>query len=239
MSVISTQTEYQPFYWRDFTIFHGEGVLKIGTDAILLGTWIGKVVEQANHIVDAGCGTGILSIMAAAHFSNATISAIDNDPDAVALAQRNAIQNGFADRMSAAIIDIYPKPGKEPSADLIISNPPFYYNQLPATKAVNTQSKHTGSAPTLWMEGITQRLTADGKVALVLPFDLADKWIAAANSLGLYVEARVNVFSFERDEHPVRSLLLLSRYLKKPSLDKLILYHADQRYTDQYSQWLK
>jgi tRNA1(Val) A37 N6-methylase TrmN6 len=237
--VTDTPVEYQPFYWRSYTIFHGEGVLKIGTDAILLGTWIGKVVDHPTHIVDAGCGSGILSIMASAHFQNAVITAIDNHPEAIALTQRNAIQNALDHRLVAMQLDMLEEQGKEEPANLVISNPPFYYNQLPAVKPGNVQSKHSGATPTLWMQGLAKRLTLDGKLALVLPFDLTGKWIAAANSLGLYVDVRLNVFSFERDEHPIRSLMLLSRQLKKPSLDKLILYHADQQYTEQYIQWIK
>ena len=46
-------SSYTEFSWKTYSLLHGEGVLKIGTDAILLGTWINKVVESASHILDA------------------------------------------------------------------------------------------------------------------------------------------------------------------------------------------
>lgn len=234
-----TPTEYQPFYWRSYTIFHGEGVLKIGTDAILLGNWIGKVIDNPIHIIDAGCGTGILSIMAAFHFPDATITAIDNHPEAIELAKLNAIHNGLEKRMDVALQDVLEDPGGERLGQLIISNPPFFYNQLPAARVDNQKSKHSDASAAQWIVAIEKRLTKNGRVALVIPFPLAGKWIEAANQQRMYCERRLNIFSFEKDTHPVRSLIILSRVLKKPAFDKLVLYNADQHHTDQYTQWLK
>lgn len=234
-----THRVYQPFYWRSLSIFHGDGVLKIGTDAILLGTWIGKVGNHPDSIIDAGCGTGILAIMAAAHFPKAHISAIDNLPEAVALTAQNAAHNNMTDRIFAAIRDITIDGPHTGIAQLILSNPPFYFNQLAATRTDNLQAKHAEHTAARWLQGLAQRLHMHGHIALVLPFDLTSKWIAAANGLGLYCFERLNVYSFERDIHPVRSLILLSRRLEKPKVDKLILYRSDQQYTDQYARWIK
>ena len=58
---LTTKSEF--FSWRGLTIYQHEEVLKVGTDAVLLGSWIRDVVVGATSILDAGTGTGILAMM--------------------------------------------------------------------------------------------------------------------------------------------------------------------------------
>ncbi|MBK6397658.1 MAG: methyltransferase [Bacteroidetes bacterium] len=54
--------------------------MKVGTDAVLLGSWV--LPENANHILlDIGSGTGIIALMLAQK-SEAEIDAIDIDENA-------------------------------------------------------------------------------------------------------------------------------------------------------------
>ncbi len=54
---------------------------------------IARSGETPNHILDLGCGTGILSIAAAKVWPNASIIAIDKDPDAVEICRDNIKRN--------------------------------------------------------------------------------------------------------------------------------------------------
>lgn len=55
-------------------------------------------VRPATRVLDLGTGSGILAI-AAAKLGAATVLALDNDPQAVAVAQQNIHHNGVADRV--------------------------------------------------------------------------------------------------------------------------------------------
>lgn len=70
------------------------------------------------HVLDAGCGSGVLAI-AAARLGVARVDAIDVDPDAVAATEDNARRNGVGDRVRGTIasIDAWRDP-----APLVVAN---------------------------------------------------------------------------------------------------------------------
>ena len=76
------------FSWRGFSLYQADDVLKVGTDAVLLGSWIREIIPDAKMVLDAGTGTGILALCAASYFPLAKIVAADIDESAVALAHR-------------------------------------------------------------------------------------------------------------------------------------------------------
>jgi ribosomal protein L11 methyltransferase len=55
--------------------------------------------------LDLGCGSGILSI-AAAKLGFGTVTAVDNDPAAIACTRENAAANGVGDRVRSLVADI-------------------------------------------------------------------------------------------------------------------------------------
>ncbi len=69
-------------------------------------------------VLDVGTGTGILGI-ASALFSAETVLAIDNDPDAVAVAQENVKQNNLQTKITVSGQDVS---SLEDSYDLVIAN---------------------------------------------------------------------------------------------------------------------
>ncbi len=71
---------------------------------------------------DVGTGSGILAIAAAA-LGYGPVSAIDNDPDAVRIARKNASQNGVARKIRFALGDITRRPRRvHPTYDLVCAN---------------------------------------------------------------------------------------------------------------------
>jgi len=64
------------FRFKYFTIHQDKCAMKVGTDSVLLGSWVQP--GSAEKILDIGTGTGILAIMLAQK-STALLDAIDID----------------------------------------------------------------------------------------------------------------------------------------------------------------
>ena len=64
--------------------------MKVGTDGVLLGSWVEP--GNAQRILDIGTGTGLIALMMAQK-SGAVIDAIDIDPEATRQAEDHEAQS--------------------------------------------------------------------------------------------------------------------------------------------------
>lgn len=95
---------------------------------------VDKVVELAHelshpHIVEIGCGSGIVSIMLALLLPHARFSAVDISEDALHVSRHNAKKHGVQERITfvhGSYLD-----GIEGTIDIIVSNPPYIANDEP------------------------------------------------------------------------------------------------------------
>lgn len=227
------------FHWKGVILEQQEQVLKIGTDALLLASWIPKVIPSANSVLDIGTGTGILALMAAKSFPNSKILAIDSDPEAFRLAKRNVDRSPFSDRIEVKETRFEELILEEKHmTDLIISNPPYFHHQVPRRNLIFDQKKHSILSPSVWMKGMRDFLSAKGHICLVLPADLTATWIKAANDVEIYLNHKVAVFSFRGDRYPKRCLLLFSHQLVKPNSSTLVIYEKEQEQTREFADFL-
>lgn len=81
------------------------------------------VKDQINRILDIGTGSGCIAIALAAHFPKAHITAIDINPEALVLAQKNATLNNIKN-IEFLQSNLFEKLQNQ-KFDLIVSNPPY------------------------------------------------------------------------------------------------------------------
>jgi ribosomal protein L3 glutamine methyltransferase len=79
---------------------------------------------EVERVLDLCTGSGCLAILAARHFPNAQVDAVDISKDALAVAARNVAEYGLEDRVSLYRGDLFAPLG-DATYDLIISNPPY------------------------------------------------------------------------------------------------------------------
>lgn len=160
----------QFFRFKQFTVHQEDCAMKVCTDACLQGAYTASYVTAATHILDIGAGTGLLSLMLAQRFHDATITAVELD----AVAARQASRN-FAAAPWAAQLHIINGDARTLALaakyDLIITNPPFYETDLKSPDKLRNQAMH---ATTLSYEElldvIDQYLATDGVFSILLPY---------------------------------------------------------------------
>ena len=119
------------FDWEGIRIYQNEVVHKVGTDAVLLGTWLATILSDPKFILDAGTGSGILALMMAKNFPLSNIHAMDIDKDAIELARKNVTVSEYVNRITISCENIL-EMNSAPDCyyDLILSNPPYYTEHI-------------------------------------------------------------------------------------------------------------
>jgi methylase of polypeptide subunit release factors len=137
----------------------------------ILAERLRRIDLSGKHVLDAGCGSGILALAAAS--SGARVTALDINPAAAAATNLNARRNGFGDRIQAIVVDINSGvPDAIGSVDMIVVNPP-YYQDAPRTLA---DRAFKGGASNEFVEMLAEAssriLAPDGSIILILSSDV-------------------------------------------------------------------
>ncbi len=118
----------QTYQWKDFTLVTLPGVFSFGKldpgTRFLLDYF--PEIPAPERAADPGCGSGILSLAAAARWPEAQITATDDSLNAVESTRLSAEKNGFAGRIRAVHTNIL-EAVESASMDLVICNPPFHH----------------------------------------------------------------------------------------------------------------
>ena len=202
------------FRFKQFTIRQDNSAMKVGTDGVLLGAWatlpVGTAGNDTLHILDIGTGTGLIAIMMAQRFSEAIIDAVDIDADAVDEARLNAGFSPFSMRINIFLCSLQEYvPNKE--YDLIVCNPPFFKNSLHCPDSRRTDARHSESLPlTELMNHASRIMSLNGRISIVLPYDMRANADTAAVFAGLFPAAACPVRT-ARGKFPKRIVLDYTR----------------------------
>lgn len=89
-----------------------------------LGEYLQGVELRGRIFLEMGCGSGILSLLAARR--GATVTAVDINPDAVTATRANAAANHLGGHVAAMESDLFTGVAMNGGFDCILWNPPFY-----------------------------------------------------------------------------------------------------------------
>lgn len=212
--------------------------MKVGTDGVLLGAWAD--VQNARHILDLGCGCGLISIMAAQRNQEAQIMGIEIDQDAVLDARSNVESSPFSQQILIACEDIMHFEAPEQQFDCIISNPPYYEEDLLPPSATRATARHTQGGgltfPAL-LRAVDHLLSEDdpnARFSVILPTQAISRFILLANLHRLHLTRQTLVFT--KPQKPSKRTLL--EFRRQPSTlkaDKLILINDQGQRSDAYN----
>ncbi len=219
------------FRFKQFSIDDGRCAMKVGTDGVLLGAWVR--VDGVSTAVDLGAGSGLVSLMAAQRSPGLKVCAVELDAGAYADCQANFRASPWAVRLRAVHADALAYAPEAP-VDLVASNPPFFTEELHSPDAARAWARHAGAlSPKTAIEWAARWLSADGSVALVLPFGDADEAIYVAEMARLKEQRRLDI-SHRTGSAPIRTLLQLGRRDCCPERRAMAIRNAQGGYTDEY-----
>lgn len=197
------------FQFKQFKVEQDQCAMKVCTDACLFGSQL-PVDNSIQAVLDIGTGTGLLSLMYAQLNQDAIIDAVELDTAAAAQAAENVQFSPWINRITIhqAAIQAF-KTNR--LYDLIISNPPFFENDLQSDDAQRNLALHSTALSLEELFSISkQLLKASGQICVLLPYHRreAAMSIAAANDLFCVQETTVH----QTTKHPAfRTMLHFAR----------------------------
>ena len=222
------------FKFKQFTI-HQEGAgMKVTTEACLFGAV--AIKEKPNYILDAGSGTGLLSLMLAQRFTEAKITAIDINANAISLTKYNFANSPFADRLISISGD-YAELPDEMYFDTIICNPPFYKKGFVSTNTQRNTAMRDESNFNNVLDVFCNNLIIDGQAWIILPPNENLEFEILAKKRNLFCVYKIFVENISGKFFRVISMF--SKIETECKEDRICICNEDKSYTNEFKTLLK
>jgi tRNA1Val (adenine37-N6)-methyltransferase len=225
------------FQFKQFAIDQTNCAMKINNDGVLLGAL--TTADRPEDILDIGTGTGVIALMLAQRFANATVDAVEIDQQASQTAGHNFGNSFWADRINlyAESFESYLN-RSDKKYNLIVSNPPFYINSLASPQAKKNTAKHAdGSFFEKLIRAVANHLIGSGACWLIMPLDTAELVKNIAQQNNLYLQKTISIKSYP-DSKPHREILVFSLDDAKESNEEFIIYQQEKVYSVNYKKAL-
>lgn len=233
------------FHFKQFDLEHERSTLKIGTDAVLLAAL--TQTDTAQSVLDIGCGCGVIAFCLAQKLAEnqivPNIVGIDVDADSIAEARKNAERfpllpnNSF--HFEQISLQEFANQKNTHSFDLIVSNPPYFHDNLKPQDKSRLQSKH-GDGQLSFQEladGIDRLLSPEGRFALILPPTEMEEFHQMVNQKWHCVKT---VFIQPTEKKPVfRIVREYCRTIFLETKTHLSIRNASLQYTSEYLELVK
>lgn len=224
------------FKFKQFEIDQTGCAMRINTDGVLLGAIATK--DSASRILDIGTGTGVIALMLAQRFPNAFVDAVEIDESAAAAAAKNAERTAFSERLKVihTAIEVYRSAEKY---DLIVSNPPFFVNDLKNPEYRKGVARHTDA---VFFEEMLRQvsllMSREGRFWFVLPVKQAESTIHIAAGYGLFPTEIIHLHSDENKDE-FRQIVCLDYSGAGIRHQRLCIYADRGVHTEAYKLLLK
>ncbi len=204
------------FRFKQFTVHQQNAAMKVCTDACLFGAVVADQVKTKSSagILDIGTGTGLLSLLLAQKVP-AQIDAVEIDEAAYKEAKENFNASPWKERLHVFNQNILFF-SSDKKYDCIISNPPFFENDLKSSNENKNAAKHDTTLTLQQLFEVAQKhINEDGMFAILLPYHRFDEAIGEAGKQGFYPVKKILVKQTPA-HHYFRAILLLRK--QPPSL---------------------
>lgn len=231
------------FRFKQFTIYQDNCAMKVCTDACLFGAWMAEKAKRLHSKVkmglDIGTGTGLLSLMLAGQ-TDAIIDAVEIDEAAAKQATENFASSPWKEKLRVHKTSIQEfGESKNQCYDLIISNPPFFENDLKSDDHKRNLALHSAelSLEEL-LKNIKRLLKEDGCFALLLPYHRSNYFEQLALAEEYCLHEKVLVRQTSKHNY-FRSMLLFARSAAPLIQKEIVIRMDDGKYSPEFIDLLK
>ena len=232
------------FRFKKFEVVNERSAMKVNTDGVLLGAGM-TISPSDRRLLDVGTGTGTIALMSAQRLSSLTeeyndiiIDAVDIDKVSAEEAGANFAKSPWKEMLHAynAALDEF-SDGLEADVryDLIFSNPPYFEDSLlaPDERRCNARHTSTGLSYRELLEFASERLIADGRMAIVLPAEQEAPLCRYSRMCGLHLFRIMRIKTVPR-KAPSRIIAEFSRERCPQPEDVTLTIQNEGKYTEEY-----
>ena len=222
------------FRFKQFSLNQDRCAMKVGTDGVLLGAWA-SLEKHPESILDIGAGTGVIALMLAQRSPSQTIDAIELDDHAYEQCTENFESSPWGDRMFCyhAGLDEFVDEWED-TYDLIVSNPPFYSEDVSSGDKSRDQARQNQSLPfDELLEGVSRLLSPKGIFSTIIPFKEEEAFLNLAAQLNLFPR-RITRVKGNPTSETKRSLLEFVFNATETKIKALTIEIRRHEYTQEY-----
>lgn len=231
------------FRFKQFTVYQDRCAMKVCTDSCILGAYAALTSAECNipceNILDIGGGTGLLSLMLAQKIP-AQIEAVELNHSAYLQMRENFALSPWREKLLSIHTDIRSF-APETGYNLIISNPPFFENDLKASRQEKNDAKHDSGLRLAELFAIINKLlNENGKFMVLLPHARTSVALNLIATQGLkpaeILEIRQTAF-----HEPFRSILTGKKTdnISEEIIRKHLAISTGEGYTKEFAELLK
>lgn len=225
------------FQFQQFRIEQDRCGMKVSTDACIQGAWT-PVHPGIHHVLDAGTGTGLLSLMLAQRNEYIYIDAVELDDNAAQQAKENITASAWRNRIKVLKADVrdYTTPHLY---DMIICNPPFFQNSLLGPSEGRNLARHTLSLSYQdLLQSFEKLLQPQGYASVLLPAAEHLQWEDLLQKKGWYISKRLLIVPKDGAAHN-RVVSLCSLTESTTEDENLVIRTKEGDYTEAFKYLLR
>jgi tRNA1Val (adenine37-N6)-methyltransferase len=229
--------------------------MKVTTDGCLFGAWVAERVrslecgvgsqnpkaEDFTTLIDIGTGTGLLAMMIAQKNPELRIDAIEVDEGAFEQANDNILASSRENRINIIPGDVRNMQFVD-KYDFIVSNPPFYQNELKGDNSKKNIAHHDEGLllPDL-LRIINKQLKPEGIFFLLLPYKRINEIRELFIDHNLDIKSIVLIRQSVKHDY-FRIMIeggLKTKEMAETEINEIAIKVENEKYSDSFTELLK
>ena len=224
------------FIFKQFSINDRNTPMKVGIDAVLLGSWVD--VSDNIRILDVGSGSGIIALMLAQRFPKSVITALEINVDSYSDLQENINNSPWQNRIKTLNID-FNRWSCNNKLDLIISNPPFFDVSNSMNEGRRFARQFTSLTPNQLCASSRMLLNTNSSFVVIFPYAQRHEFILSALSNGFYLFKELRIRDNVLSKFKRSILFFKNSRVHSIEQEELILKQEDGSFSKEFKELTK